>query len=144
MGASGWDYVADYKGDLGSTLNGLHAELFNGGVTWFRGELERWGLPQPATLDDLWSEPYYEFMGTNGTHSILDIVSMEDIKPLTPREVVKAFGTELPTRDDWERVAGKHAVGVADYLGDRWTGRCVTLYQDGAPTAVAFWGFSGA
>jgi hypothetical protein len=43
MGASGWDYVADYRGDLASTLTGLHAELFNGGEAWYRGELERWG-----------------------------------------------------------------------------------------------------
>jgi hypothetical protein len=91
----------------------------------------------------LWSEPYYEFMGAHGTLSILDVPSMNDIRPLTPRETTKAFGTEFPTRADWERVAGAHAVGVSDYLGDRWTGRCVTLYLDGAPTAVAFWGYSG-
>lgn len=143
MGASAWDYVADYRGDLQSTLNGLHLELFNGGETWFRGELDRWGLPQPSTLAELWSEPYYEFLGTHGTHSILDLPSLDDIKPLTPQETVEAFGTEQPSRADWDRVAGEDADGVDDYLGSRWTGRCVTLYQAGAPVSVAFWGSSG-
>lgn len=142
MGASGWDYVTEYRGDLASSLAALHLAAFNGGETYFREELDAWGLPQPATLAELWSEPYYEFLGSNGTHSILD-TEMEMISPLTATELAKTFGTEQPTRADWDRVAGQHATGVGHLLDDRWTGRCAVLYRDGAPDAVAFWGVSG-
>jgi len=100
-------------------------------------------MPQPATLDELWGEPYGEFMGNNGTHSILDIPTMEDIAPLSNDEVVETFKTDRPTRADWDREAGQFARGVAHLLGERWTGRCVLLFKNGEPDEVAFWGFSG-
>lgn len=143
MGASGWDYVTAYRGDLASSLAALHAEQFSQDGSYFRGVLGRWDLPQPATLDELWSEPYGEFMGNNGTHSILDIPTMEDITPLSADEVAETFGTEQPTRADWDRVSGEFARGVRHLLGDRWTGRGVILHRDGKPDEVAFWGFSG-
>jgi hypothetical protein len=109
MGASGWDYVTAHKGDLASSLAALHAEVFESDNSYFRGVLDRWGLPQPATLDDLWSETYGEFMGTNGTHSILDILTMKDINPLSKDELIETFNTDRPTRPDWDREAGQSA-----------------------------------
>lgn len=143
MGASGWDYVTKYQGDLASTLSALQAELFNGGETYFREELADRDLPQPRTLEELWSEPYDEFMGENGTHSILDITTMDEITPLTSQETKQAFGTERPTRADWDRIAGDQARGVWDLVGERWSGRCVVLFIDEGPDEVAFWGMSG-
>jgi len=143
MGASGWDYVTTYRGDLASSLAALHVGLFDGGESYFREELDEWGLPQPATLEELWSEDYGEFMGENGTHSILDIPTMDGITPLSTKEVTQAFGTDRPTHTDWDRVAGKSADGVWHLVGERWTGRCVLLFKDGLPDEVAFWGASG-
>lgn len=142
MGASGWDYVTEYKGDLTASLAALHASVFVS-ETYFREELVDWELPVPASLEELWTEPYGEFMGENGTHSILDLPSMEEISPLRPGETAQTFGTDRPTRADWERVARGRAEGVWHLLGERWTGRCVLLYRDGEPDEVAFWGFSG-
>ncbi|MBG6136256.1 hypothetical protein [Longispora fulva] len=135
-----------YRGDIGSSLAALHQKMFDGGEPWFRTELDRWKLPQPATLAELWgSEVYHEFLGTNGTHSILDVPSIgqDGISPVDAETVMRVFGADQPTRADWDRVAGEHARGVQGLLGDRWTGRCVVLFQDGEPVEVAFWGFSG-
>jgi hypothetical protein len=142
MGASGWDYVTEYKGDLAASLAALHASVF-ASETYFKEELADCGLPVPATLEELWTEPYWEFMGENGTHTILDISSMEQISPLRPGETAQTFGTDRPTRADWDRVAPPHGGGVWHLVGERWTGRCVLLYRDGEPTEVAFWGASG-
>lgn len=143
MGASGWDYVTTYRGELASSLAALHVELFDGGESYFREELGEWDLPQPATLQELRSEPYAEFMEENGTHSILDMPSMEWITPLTSQETQQAFGTDRPTRADWDRVAGASAEGVWHLVRDTWSGRCVVLFTDEGPDAVAFWGASG-
>lgn len=143
MGASGWDYVTDYKDGLPSSLDALHTDVF-ATERHFREELDEWDLPQPSSLDELWSEPYYEFLGTNGTHSILDVPDVNDLPLLTAKELIDTFGTEQPTRADWARVAGENAEGVEHLLGsDRGTGRSAVLYLEGKPDAVAFWGFSG-
>ncbi|MEV6526319.1 hypothetical protein AB0M43_30705 [Longispora sp. NPDC051575] len=138
--------MTEYRGDIPSSLGALHQELFDNGDSWFRAQLTRWELPQPTTLEELWgSEVYHEFMGTNGTHSILDVPGLgpDGISPLDAETIVRVFGTDQPTRADWDRVAGKYANGVGGLLGDRWTGRCVVLSKDGEPSEVAFWGFSG-
>ncbi|MEU8075446.1 hypothetical protein AB0B31_08340 [Catellatospora citrea] len=138
--------MTEYRGDVRSSLAALHQEMFDGGEAWFRTELDRWELPQPATLEELWgSEVYHEFMGTHGTHSILDVPGLgpDGISPLGADAIVRLFGSDQPTRADWDRVAGEHATGVAEVLGDRWTGRCVVLFEDGEPVKVAFWGLSG-
>lgn len=143
MGASGWAYVTEYKGDLESSLAALHTSLFDGGETYFRRVIEEWELPQPASLQELWSEPYYEFMGEHGTHSILDVPTMEDITLLSAEETGQTFGTEHPTRVDWDRVEAASPGGPHQLVGERWTGRCVLLFKDDQPEEVAFWGFSG-
>jgi hypothetical protein len=158
MGASGCAYVTRYQGDLASSLSALHRELFDGGETYFREALGAWGLPQPGTLQELWSEQYYEFLGENGTHSILDLPTMARITPLTSHEAQQTFGTERPTRADWNRVADNNAdadadgdggggasgvSAVSDLVGEMWSGRCVVLFADDVPDEVAFWGASG-
>jgi hypothetical protein len=146
VGASGWNYVTEYRGDVRSSLAALHQEMFDGGESWFRTVLDRWELPQPATLEELWgSEVYHEFMGTHGTHSILDVPGLgpNGISPLDTATIVRLFGSDQPTRADWDRAAGEHAEGVREVLVDRWTGRYVVLFEGDEPVEVAFWGASG-
>lgn len=144
MGASEWHYVTDYTGDLDACLTALHHTEFHREGSPFRKALDRWGLPQPTTLDELWRDEYNEFLANRGTHSILDIPSMEDITPLDAAETLAAFDVEHPTRADWDRATTQSPRGgVAHLVFERWSGRCVLLYRDGEPREAAFWGYSG-
>ncbi|MFF4994493.1 hypothetical protein [Streptomyces sp. NPDC000656] len=62
MGASGWDYVAGYDGDVEAALATLQAGVFQEEY----GDDARYRI-----LEDLYGDE--EFMGTEGTHTILDI-----------------------------------------------------------------------
>ncbi|MGW0942376.1 hypothetical protein ACWD4O_07405 [Streptomyces sp. NPDC002623] len=62
MGASGWDYVTRFDGDVEAALANLHASVFQ----------EEYGDGASyRSLEDLYADE--EFMGAEGTHSILDI-----------------------------------------------------------------------
>ncbi|MGW4487937.1 hypothetical protein ACWEOE_29330 [Amycolatopsis sp. NPDC004368] len=61
------------------------------------------------------------------------------IRPLSSTELADVFGTQQPTTADFDRSSSS----LDALLGDRWTGRSLVIYQDGTPTEVCFWGFSG-
>ncbi|QMU77489.1 hypothetical protein GXW83_19100 [Streptacidiphilus sp. PB12-B1b] len=149
MGASGWDYITPFDTDVATTLARLHEQLFQ---AEYAGDY--------ATLRDLWQDE--EFMGEEGTHSILDVCrvvtttappkpSVSDdystIRPLAPERVLHHFGTERPSRRQYqqrceaERSAG--ATTLADECRMRWTGLYLVLHEHDRPTDVAFWGCSG-
>jgi hypothetical protein len=74
MGASGWEYLVPYQADLQAALNDLRRQVFDSGdyispVTW--------GLTAPESLEALAQQEYYsQFMGENGTHSIIDVLNV--------------------------------------------------------------------
>ncbi|MFF4900894.1 hypothetical protein [Streptomyces sp. NPDC001068] len=110
-----------------------------------------------------------EFMGEEGTHSILDMRRVVEttkpprereadyftVRPLSTARLVHHFGTERPTAQQYEDVmaraneAMRHRRPVDEdttLLGEhevRWTGVYVILYTDGRPTHVGFFGSSG-
>ncbi|MEV7525080.1 hypothetical protein [Streptomyces sp. NPDC091371] len=156
MGASGWDYVTGYDGDVAAALAALQARVFQeeyGDGACFR------------SLEDLYADE--EFMGTEGTHTILDIVRVvatddppnrsviDDygtLRPLSPERVVHHFGTERPTVEQYEQLlaaahdARSHEEYERSLLGEcqmRWTGCYVVLHSDGIPTHLGIFGFSG-
>jgi hypothetical protein len=154
MGASGWEYVVPYKSDLGAALDALRQEVFASGdylKPSFYGDV--FDLPEPASADDLFEqEQYQEFMGTSGTHSIIDVPSVmpagadDDefgaIRPLSESECVELFGAAQPSRADYERLAGSER--LYDHVtGGRWTGRAAVLWADGSQSEIVFWGISG-
>lgn len=109
------------------------------------------GLPIPETVDDLLQELYGEFMGTSGTHSVIDMLrvvptEVQDqeyctIRPLTAEETAQLFGGPTPDRLDFDAVP---ATTLLDSVtGGRWTGRSVALWAGGKPDEIAFWGISG-
>ena len=110
------------------------------------------GFPAPESVDDLVTEPYWEFMGTSGTHSILDVLSVTSaddeaqslatIRPLTAPESQDLFGTLQPSRADFGRASDSGQLYEWVH-GDRGTGRAVVLWGEGAPAEIAFWGYSG-
>jgi hypothetical protein len=120
MGAPGWRYVVSYQEDLGTALDALRRQVFVDGD--FVSPAED-GYPEPASVEDLLLDEYGFFMGTNGTHSVLDVIKVVPaeetgqwpgtIRPLTPDETRQVFGTAQPGR------------------------------ADGAPAEIAFWGYSG-
>ena len=149
MGASGWEYVVPYQADLQSALSDLRRRVFAEGRYYSPTE---WDMTPPESADDLWNNEYYwEFMGTNGTHSIIDVARVAPynaeeqkfgtICPLTDDEHAVLFGSARPTRADYDRVQGAQALW--EFLGERWTGRAAILWADGKPAEIAFWGFSG-
>jgi hypothetical protein len=156
VGASSWEYVVPYQENLGSALAALRLQVFEQGdylKPSFYGAIGGGlGVPDPSSLDDLHQEPYWEFMGTSGTHSIIDVfaaVPVESgpgefgtIRPLSQVEYVELFGVAQPGRSDYTPLAGSERLHDS-ITGGRWTGRAAVLWSDGAPTEIVFWGYSG-
>jgi hypothetical protein len=158
MGASGWDYITPYRGSVDASLAALHDEVFQ----QMYGDDEEYG-----SLEELYEDE--EFMGEEGTHSILDARRVvettepprqraEDlftVRPLPGAGLVRHFGTERPTVRQFEdamarSVEARRTRNPLDedttLLGERrmrWTGVYVLLHTDAVPTHVAFFGFSG-
>ncbi|MEV6056493.1 hypothetical protein [Streptomyces sp. NPDC052107] len=148
MGASGWRYVTPYQSDFGAALQTVRAQVLASGE--YYGPTE-WGLPAPASPDDLLeNEVYWEFMGTCGTHSVLDVdrvIAAEDehdfgtVRPLSVTAIRAGFGSDQPSLADF----GGMDFEALDNLEEtpKWSGHCMVLYADGVPREIAFWGVSG-
>ncbi|MET9465884.1 hypothetical protein ABZY44_13965 [Streptomyces sp. NPDC006544] len=157
MGASGWDYVTTYEGDVQASLDALHARVF----------VEEFGeTGDYPDLAALWADG--EFMGTGGTHTILDVPvattgsggeAEGTLRPLSPERLLHHFGDRRPTVGLFEELvaAAGRAMSHEEYeqslLGEdfpHWGGLYVLLYgEDGPgadgsePTHVGFLGCSG-
>ncbi|MFE6222758.1 hypothetical protein [Streptomyces sp. NPDC057854] len=156
MGASGWDYVTRYDGDAEEALAALRARVFQDQY----GSDARYG-----SLADLYDDE--EFMGTEGTHTILDIdrvvatdvpptrSSVADygtLRPLALHRVMHHFGTTRPSVEQFEKLtaaahdAASHEEYEQSLLGEcqmRWTGYYIVLYSGDRPTHLGIFGFSG-
>lgn len=155
MGASAWEYAVPYQADLGAALAALRRQVFDAGdylkPSFYGVNGGPLGVPDPGSLDDLYTEPYWEYMGTSGTHSVIDVntvVPADDVddfgtvRPLRDYECVLLFGTDRPGRQEYEALAGSER--LLECVTERWTGRAVVLWKDGQPAEIVFWGYSGA
>lgn len=149
MGASGWEYLVPYQADLQAALDDLRRQVFVSGeyvspVTW--------GLTEPQSVEALAQQEYYwQFMGENGTHSIIDVLTvvpyeMGEQEPgtvcaFTDEEYEDYFSSTRPTRADWDRFRCDSVFD--EYVAERWTGRAMVLWAGDAPSEIAFWGYSG-
>jgi hypothetical protein len=152
MGASSWEYVVPYQADFGAALAALRRQLFQEGDYLKPESWAAWGVPEPRSLDDLHREEYGEFMGTYGTHSIIDVVGVCPaepgpgkpgmIRPLTEGEYLELFGIVHPGRGEYAPLANSGR--LSEFLtGGRWTGRAAVLWSDEVPSEIVFWGYSG-
>ncbi len=154
MGASSWEYAVPYQPDLNAALDTLRRQVFASGEYVKPGSYgDVFDLPEPNSVDDLVSqEQYWEFMGTSGTHSIIDVLNvipadftgdaLGTIRALSDAECVELFGAAQPSRADHASLAGSER--LYEYVtGGRGTGRAVVLRVDGTPAEIAFWGYSG-
>ncbi|MFJ9692069.1 hypothetical protein [Kitasatospora sp. NPDC101183] len=131
MGASGWSYITAYGGDLEAAVAALHARVFE----------EEYGDGSGyESLEELHADE--EFMGTEGTHSILD-VDHTCLSPLAPDRLLHHFGTERPTVAGFE----ERVDDLLDECPGRWTGCYVLLHpdlrSDSGPTHLGIVGISG-
>lgn len=149
MGASEWEYVVPFQADLQAALDDLRRQVFAAGeyvspVTW--------GLAAPESVEALaQQERYWQFMGENGTHSIIDVLKVvpydmgeqdfATVCAFTDDEYEDYFGSAHPTRADWDRFRADPVFG--EYVAERGTGRAMVLWADDAPSEIAFWGYSG-
>lgn len=156
MGASGWDYITTYDGDVEAALRTLQARVF---------QEEYGGGGRYRSLQDLYADE--EFMGEEGTHTILDIdriVATDDpptrsviadygtLRPLALSRVVHHFGTDRPTVEQYQELAAaaheaaSHEEHERSLFGEcrmRWTGYYIVLHSDDRPTHLGIFGFSG-
>ncbi|MFD6415211.1 hypothetical protein [Streptomyces sp. NPDC060194] len=149
MGASGWDYVIDYDGDVEAAVTALQARVFQ----------EEYGDHATyRSMDDLYAD--HEFMGTEGTHTILDIdrlvvtdapaVSSDDygtLRPLALDRVLHHFGTRSPSVEQFEKVVEAASEAYENSLLDecriQWAACYVLLHTGGTPTHLGIFGSSG-
>ncbi|MFE2584728.1 hypothetical protein [Streptomyces sp. NPDC059378] len=156
MGASGWDYVTEYDGDAAAALQALHARVFQ----------EEYGDgSEYRSLEELYADE--EFMGEEGTHTILDIDTVVAVdtppkesrgsdygtlRPLALDRVVHHFGTDRPTVEQYRSLVAaanataSHEEHERSLLGEcrmRWTGYYIVLHADDKPTHLGIFGFSG-
>jgi hypothetical protein len=155
MGASGWNYVTEYEGDVRASLKALQARVFQ----------EEYGDDEDyASLEDLYAD---EYMAEEGTHTVLDITRVvatdaspeqyvpadhRTLRPLARDRVVYHFGTDRPTVEQYqELVTAAYGARTHEELERtlfaecrvRWTGYYVVLYSEDRATHLAVFGFSG-
>ena len=157
MGASGWDYIVPFTGNVEDSFRAARQHVLDSGqFIWNYGpdgfvddESE---AVRPATLQSLDEFKENEDFWDEGSHSILDtdrVVAADDtdqpgaIRPLSDDELRRYFGTTTPSRNDFDRAYQRGVGPLSESNQLRWSGRCAVLYDGGTPTQIAFWGFSG-
>jgi hypothetical protein len=165
MGSSHWSYAAPYTGDASTSLRALQERLIRDRDYywyWAQGYPGVEFRPWPESLDELWDcEDHWH----SGSGSILDIQRVVDttrppsdfhfnddystVRPASRDRIRRLFGTEKPTRAQFEALATDRQNPNHDSFWFeermRWTGHYVFLYADGddTPAEIGFWGDSG-
>ncbi|MFJ9692125.1 hypothetical protein [Kitasatospora sp. NPDC101183] len=156
MGASSWDYLVECDGDVGEAVEALQTRLFQEEF----GDGSRY-----ASLEELHEDE--EFLGEEGTHSILDIVTVLDrdfppkasnpadhltLRPLARDRAAHHFGSGRPTVEQYERLAAASRAARSDEEREqclfaecrvRWTGLYVLLHTGVFPTHLGIFGVTG-
>ncbi|MFA1548386.1 hypothetical protein [Actinomadura chokoriensis] len=145
MGADSWTYLVPFQPDVAAALAALRQQEFHDTVT-----SPGWpaGWPRPSTIDQfraLMDETHSSVGGILELDGRLIGPGGQDdflaVRLLSPAEVRAFFGTDHPTRDDFERAYAAHP-GLEPDRRDQ--GRCTVLYdRTGEPAQIAFWGISG-
>lgn len=148
MGSSFWYYYVPYQ-DPAAALRDLHREVLRTGDFYWSDFHDPESEPKPTTFRELAQD---EQAQEEGTHSILDVYRIigpneaDDfgtVRSLNGEDIETHLGTPRPTRADMERGLLKGSGPLAN-LGPRWRGFCTTVYSDeGEPSELAFWGYSG-
>ncbi|WP_222722293.1 hypothetical protein [Actinomadura alba] len=141
-----------YQEDVSAALKMAQEKAFREGDYYWPYD-GRFGLPErprPDSEDDLWED---EVVQETLTHSVLDMFGLSRIgwepevlhaAPLTPEITREVFGSEWPTRADYDRASDVMWDIVARDRGyGNGYGSYVVLYRDDAPDEIAFFGITG-
>jgi hypothetical protein len=157
MGAEDWTYFVPFQDDVAAALKALRLAVFEDLVAPDQSWPGDW--PRPNTIEELRTLLVREQSFTDG---ILDLDERligpggsdepGAIRRLTQSEIRDFFGTDRPTRADFERAYASAAPTTRALAGwarrmdpdARDCGRCVVLYDDSRqPAEIVFWGRSG-
>ncbi|MFE5791966.1 hypothetical protein ACFQ8C_05225 [Streptomyces sp. NPDC056503] len=136
MGGNSWWQTGPYDADLAVAFRRAQEAELAEDDRGFEGR----------TVAELWrSGDWAEFIFTGGTATVLDQIHTvpatepEDgpyMRPLTEEEVRAWCPHGRPTAAEW-----KAALRADDELfPHRGLGRCTTLYEEGEPAEIGYWG----
>jgi hypothetical protein len=169
VGASGWSYTVPYQDDIDAALQDLRWQVYRSDDYYKQPDdpsldltesefvatlgsrdsdgiydfiLDEWrisrSLPRPSDPDTL-----LNFQRDSGTHSIIDIRRVDRepgyyvAAPLADADLVAVFGTTQPSLDQVKTTS-------SPVLGrGRWHGTYIVAYDNGQPSHIHFFGYSG-
>ena len=165
MGADFYGYYVPYQEDKNKALQELRLREFEAGR--YRAALAEHDISdvydpdKSPIMDDVANEPAPgkihdsieealedEWAQEEGTASILDLQEVSDRKDMcvahlpTKEELIEYFGTERPNREQIEEGVWEYSDYLADLIGVRGIGFCVTVYKDEAASELFFGGWS--
>jgi hypothetical protein len=167
MGAEDWMYFVPFQDDVAAALKALRLAVFEDLVAPDQHWPDDW--PRPTTIEELQTllaqeQSYHDgildlderLIGPGGSDEF------RAIRRLSQSEIRDFFGTDRPTRADFERAYALARTTTHPITGPygspgpcppgcihlidppRDCGRCVVLYdQSGQPTEIVFWGHTG-
>lgn len=110
MGSSAWTAFTPYQDDISAALEGARRQAFEEQrYYWPYGTDGIPDRPKPSSLEDFWQPDTTEQFGA---HCVIDaevvLAAGEEpdfgtLSPPSVEDVIEVFGTEQPTRADFER-----------------------------------------
>jgi len=165
MGADYYAYYVPYQEDRNKALQELRQREFEAG-RYRAAYAEKNIYPEydpnkSPIMDDVSIEPAPgkihtsieealndEWAQMEGTGSILDLREVSDKKDMciahipTKEEMVEYFGTDKPNRKQVEDRLWDYDEYIADLIGVRGIGYCITVYKDETASELLFGGWS--
>jgi len=139
MGATTWKYFVPYQEDVDKALEELREDVFRSGEYELPYSFREMATDKLESIQQL-----RELAAEEGTHSILDIYQISDeadfgsVCPLPEEALVQIFGTATPTHS----MVDAEQFGFEEYVR-RWQGIYFPVFENGQPTELFFWGYSG-
>jgi hypothetical protein len=144
LGGHPWFYFVEYEPDIDAALQKLREREFRAGRYNPAVDFPVFPVgphsPSPGAQHASIEEAL-EASDADGTRSILDMERVGEtpdygvVTPVPEDELLRAFGTDKPTREMIEKGVELDAV-------ERGQGICIVVYEGGQPSEIFFAGYS--